>query len=210
IAQSGDFGYTTGPYELRKEKTDKKPFRTGSYVSVWKRQKGQWKVALDTGIAYPPTGTPPKVSFTTGKPGLTAKTNGKVKIANERSNLLELDRAFAKEAAQQGTQTAFLKYLSSDARLLRSERYPMTTTHSIRTFLKEQKGVLSWRAIEADISSAGDLGYTYGLAEYLPANADGQLTEYSHYLRIWKKQANGQWRVVLDLATPAPAPASKP
>lgn len=211
IARSGDFGYTTGPYELRKEKSDKKPFRTGSFVSVWKRQSnGKWKVAIDTGIAYPPTGVAPKMSFTTGKASVLARANGKVSLADERDNLLELDRAFAKETAQQGVMPAFLKYLSNDARMLRSERYPMITTQSIRAFLKEQKGVLSWRAMESDVSAAGDIGYTYGLAEYLPSNADAQLTEYSHYLRIWKKQPNGQWRVVLDLATPTPPPSNKP
>lgn len=210
ISRSGDFGYTTGPYELRREKTDRKPFRTGSFVSVWKRRAdGKWKVALDTGISYPQSGAPPKAFPATHKVRLPAKSVAKVDVAAEREALIELDRAFAQEVARQGVAAAFAEYLADDTRLLRANEYPLLTRREIRAFLTGQKGVLSWRPADADVSSAGDLGYTYGLAEYLPASADAQ-TEYTNYLRIWKKQPNGQWRVVLDVATPTPPPPAKP
>lgn len=216
ISSSGDFGYTTGPYELRKERADKKPFRTGSFVSVWRRQAGgKWKVLIDTGIVYPQSGAPPKGSAAgnqrlTGPMSFSIGGRAKIDVAAERRNLLKLDQAFAKETARRGA-TAFLDYLDDDARLLRADRFPLVTAREIRAFVAEQKGVLSWKPIDADLSSAGDLGYTYGLTEYLPPRADAQATEYGYYLRVWKKQPNGEWRVALDVTTPSPPPpAAKP
>jgi ketosteroid isomerase-like protein len=212
ISRSGDFGYTTGPYELRKERTDKKPFRTGSFVSVWRRQAdSKWRVLIDTGIVYPQPGAPPKAGTATSSvklpPKAPAQSEDKADAA-EREALMELDRAFAKEAARRGG-AAFLDRLSDDARLLRTNHFPMLTRREIRAFLAAQQGVMSWRPAGAEVSGAGDLGYTYGLAEHLPKGADAQ-AEYSNYLRIWKRQPNGRLAVVLDVSSPTPPPAIKP
>ncbi len=39
MSRSCDLGFTTGPAEWRKEKTDEKPLGYGQYISVWKKQK---------------------------------------------------------------------------------------------------------------------------------------------------------------------------
>lgn len=55
------------------------------------------------------------------------------------------------------------------------------------------------------ISNAADLGYSYGMAEFKPQDSSKQ-TEYSNYLRIWKKHRDGSWKIVLDMLSPAPKP----
>lgn len=209
ISRSGNFGYTTGPWEFRKDRTERKPQRTGSFVSIWKRQAdGKWKVALDTGIAYPQTGVPPRAPEPAStRPG--ARASARVDPAAEREALLELDRAFARETAQRGAAAAFADHLADTGRLLRNNYFPLTAGREIRAYLATQTGTMSWRPTDGEVSNAGDLGYTYGVAEYLPPDGDGT-TEYSNYLHIWKRQANGRWRVVLDVATPTPPPAAKP
>ena len=37
VAQSGDLGYTTGPWEIRPRSPQDKPTAYGQYVSMWKR-----------------------------------------------------------------------------------------------------------------------------------------------------------------------------
>src|SRR5262245_21280582 len=58
IAQSGDLGYTTGPWEIRPSNPQYKPSAYGHLFTVWKRQSdGTWKVALHLGISHSaPTG----------------------------------------------------------------------------------------------------------------------------------------------------------
>ncbi len=55
-SQSGDMGYTTGMYEIRRVGDDATPkVRRGSYVTIWTKQPdGSWKVALDMGAPIPP------------------------------------------------------------------------------------------------------------------------------------------------------------
>ncbi|MDX5438322.1 MAG: DUF4440 domain-containing protein, partial [Pontibacter sp.] len=55
ISASKDWGYTTGPYELRTDSAAEKPVSAGFYLSVWKKQPdGQWKVAIDMGNSFSP------------------------------------------------------------------------------------------------------------------------------------------------------------
>ncbi|RYG38633.1 nuclear transport factor 2 family protein [bacterium] len=50
INSDGTLGYTTGPYEV--SEADGKLTR-GRFLSVWKREPGGWKVALDVGAPIP-------------------------------------------------------------------------------------------------------------------------------------------------------------
>ena len=57
----------------------------------------------------------------------------------------------------------------------------------------------------ADISSSGDLGYTYGTFEFRSKDKDGKPTvDYGKYTSIWKKQADGSWKVALDMGNSSP------
>jgi ketosteroid isomerase-like protein len=51
----------------------------------------------------------------------------------------------------------------------------------------------------ADISRAGDLGYTTGPWEFRNNKSDVQPAAYGHYVSIWKKQPDGSWRVRIDV-----------
>lgn len=60
--------------------------------------------------------------------------------------------------------------------------------------------VIDWRPVKADAAASGDLGYTIGTAEFHIPGKDGQTTvRKSKYLTVWKKQADGSWRVSADL-----------
>jgi ketosteroid isomerase-like protein len=61
-----------------------------------------------------------------------------------------------------------------------------------------RKGLLSWEPVFADVSRAGDLGYTTGPWEFRPNGPDDQPVAFGQYFTIWKKQADGTWKAVLD------------
>ena len=67
-------------------------------------------------------------------------------------------------------------------------------------------GALIWAPRVADAAPSGDLAYTSGDATIRV----GTDVSYSNYLTVWKRLANGQWRVVADGGNSAPAPASPP
>ncbi len=66
---------------------------------------------------------------------------------------------------------------------------------------------LTWTPIKAEMASSGDLGYTYGHYIYTAKNKAGKLTtSYGKYTSIWKKQKDGQWKVVVDMGNSSPDP----
>ena len=62
---------------------------------------------------------------------------------------------------------------------------------------------LAWKPTFAEISRSGDLGYTTGTYESRGKDAQGKPTlRTGRYVTIWKKQADGSWKVVLDTGHP--------
>jgi ketosteroid isomerase-like protein len=54
------------------------------------------------------------------------------------------------------------------------------------------------------------MGYTWGHYEGSALNPDGQRsTTTGRYMTIWRKQANGEWKVVLDASNDEPAGAGE-
>jgi ketosteroid isomerase-like protein len=64
--------------------------------------------------------------------------------------------------------------------------------------LKDYK--LSWRPDKAGVARSGELGYTSGKYKVSFMDASGRtIFEKGKYLMIWKKQKNGDWKVLFDM-----------
>ena len=58
---------------------------------------------------------------------------------------------------------------------------------------------LAWKPTKGEILGHGDLGYTVGSWERRAVAAGGQITvTRGNYLTVWRKQADGAWRVSFD------------
>ena len=54
VSQSEDLGYTHGTYSISSKHQIEKIIERGSYVRIWKKQNGVWKIVLDVTNAWPP------------------------------------------------------------------------------------------------------------------------------------------------------------
>lgn len=70
--------------------------------------------------------------------------------------------------------------------------------------------ILTWRPIFAAISRSGDLGYTTGPWELIKAKGDPKPEAFGHYNTIWRKNADGVWKVVADVGVDHPQPTEPP
>ena len=62
---------------------------------------------------------------------------------------------------------------------------------------------LTWQPTEVHVSASGDLGYSIGTYERMSKDASGRpASATGTYVSIWRKQADGKWRAVLDIGTP--------
>jgi ketosteroid isomerase-like protein len=122
-----------------------------------------------------------------------------------RLAVVEAERAFARAAATKGTREAFLEFLADDGIIFQPG--PVNG----KQFWRERapgKGLLSWQPVFADVSRAGDLGYTTGPFEFRPNGAGDKPVAWGQYFTIWKKQPDNTWKAVLDRGTGNPQPSS--
>jgi ketosteroid isomerase-like protein len=125
--------------------------------------------------------------------GVPADLRGEVK------SLVEAERDFSKTSEKKGIREAFLTYLADNAILFRPSA---VNGRQYMTDQPEDRGKLTWTPLFADVSAAGDMGYTTGPYEYRPLAGEG--VGHGHYISVWKKQASGKWRVVADLGVVHP------
>ena len=118
--------------------------------------------------------------------------------------VLATDAAFAARAAEVGHHAAFIEYLAEDAVLFRPDAVPgqeWLATH------EPAGGRLEWSPAAAAVGCTAVLALTTGPWRY--SNAEGGEPVAGHYLSVWRRDAGGSWRVVLDhgidhaLAVPA-------
>jgi ketosteroid isomerase-like protein len=121
------------------------------------------------------------------------------------TSLVDSERAFARAAAELGTLTAFRTYLADDAILFRPRA--VNGQQWLRD-APETPGLLSWQPVVAEVSGAGDLGYTTGPWEYRE-DREAQATTHGNYFTVWKKQPDGSWKAVIDHGISNPPPASR-
>jgi len=68
----------------------------------------------------------------------------------------------------------------------------------------DKRPLLAWQPIFAEMSAAGDLGYTFGPWEFKSDIKDEKAAAYGHFATIWKKQTDGTWRFAIDLGISHP------
>lgn len=202
IARSGEMGWTTGPAERRFEGNPEVGY--GHFVTVWKKQAdGNWRWVIDTGISHDkptaPAGTPAPVP--------AEKARGpvpKAEPAAETRALLAADRELG-QATGKGTAAAYLSRVTDGTRLLRDGSFPQIGRDAIRALLEKAPAAMTSEPMGGDVSAAGDLGYTYGKAEWKSGDQPVQVG----YLRIWEKQ-EGSWKLRVDwVDSPPPPPAAE-
>jgi len=113
--------------------------------------------------------------------------------------LMALDRTFAKDAARNGAVKAYRAILDPHARALRDGLVPLVGKEDVLAYLVRGTAVRNPQPMDGGGSKAGDFGYTYG-----SFGGKGKATPTSgYYLRIWRRNAKGAWRIACEVAEPA-------
>jgi ketosteroid isomerase-like protein len=60
---------------------------------------------------------------------------------------------------------------------------------------------ITWHANKVGVARSGDLGYTSGTYEDTFKDASGKgVPDKGKYLTVWKKEADGSWKVLFDMS----------
>jgi ketosteroid isomerase-like protein len=194
ISRSGDLGYTTGPWEFRKAKSDPNPAAFGHYNTIWRKdQDGAWKVVVDGGVDHSPPAAPAgKVeTFIPKLPIARPETVGQ--------RFEEAEKTFADLLAKDAG-AAVLAKASDQVRVYRAKIVPAVGKTAAQLVLGSDHGKETRTRTGGGMSRAQDLAYSYG--DYSSAQAD--VKERGIYFSIWQLDSSSEWRLVLDLQKPTP------
>jgi len=129
--------------------------------------------------------------------------------SNEKNRLLNTDRQFAALSLERGAAEAFRHYLTEDAMSLSDGYHPVLGGEAIYESMRlgQGKSTLAWDPQRAEVASAGDMGWTWGVFTLTFSDSAGiEQTQYGKYINIWERQGDGQWRVAVDMGNTSPAP----
>jgi ketosteroid isomerase-like protein len=123
--------------------------------------------------------------------------------------LFDLEARFAKDVKQRGG-AAFADWFAEDGVALNNGQAPAIGRVAIAKSANWDPKVyqLTWTPTDAQMGPSGDMGYTWGHFEGHSKDAAGNpVTTSGRYITVWRKQADGSWKVALDAGANEPAAA---
>ena len=132
-----------------------------------------------------------------------------------RASLLKADADFARDVAARGAD-AWVEAFADDGAMMVNNRPVVRGHEKIREIMGDlgdpRKAPSSlqirWRPLGAQVSADGTMGWTYGNSVIV---SPGSPEHQGKYVTVWRKQADGSWKVAVDLGVNGWAdPASPP
>ena len=195
ISRSGDLGYTTGPWELRKKKDDPAPEAFGHYNTLWRKgAAGVWTVVVDVGVDHPHAGEVPG-DVETFVPEFPIARPESV-----RDRWDEVQKIFA-ELLTKDAGAAVLAKAGDQIRVYRRGAVPAVGKTAAQLMLSSDHGKETRERAGGGMSASNDLAYSYGAY----ASEHANVTERGIYFSIWQLDLSSEWKLVLDLQKKAPA-----
>jgi ketosteroid isomerase-like protein len=118
-----------------------------------------------------------------------------------KREIVNTEKEFAEMAVKEGIPKAFLTYAAEDVVLMRNNTV-LKGKEAIKSYFENQtfKEVkLEWAPDFVDVSSSGDLGYTYGPYTFTYIDINGKtISDEGIFHTVWKRQADGKWLFVWD------------
>jgi ketosteroid isomerase-like protein len=121
------------------------------------------------------------------------------------NEMVDTEYAFAKAAKDTTIRESFVTYIADDGLLFRPGAVngkKWMSEHPVPP--SDKRPLLAWQPSFAGMAKAGDMGFTTGPWEYKEDMNDTKVVGYGHFVTVWKKQANGTWRFVVDLGISHP------
>jgi ketosteroid isomerase-like protein len=120
--------------------------------------------------------------------------------------LADSERAFARYSVEHNTRDAFIDFFADDG--VNFAPQPVKTRETLSATPpapSPPRSTLNWAPIYGDISAAGDLGYTTGPFTLEDRTPQKRPTVNGVYFSVWRKQTNGEWKVVMDIGIQTPS-----
>ncbi|MBI1941234.1 MAG: SgcJ/EcaC family oxidoreductase [Acidobacteria bacterium] len=121
----------------------------------------------------------------------------------DAATLRDLDAQWSKATAAKDVE-GFVGFFADDGMLFPPSTPKVTEKDGIRKWATEMITnpgfAVGWQVTKAEAARSSDLGYTMGTYELTVHDPKGKpVTDRGKYITVWKKQADGTWKVAADI-----------
>lgn len=210
VTDDGLLGYTTGPFEFRDHIQDVQPAATGHYVSIWRRKssRDKWEIILDIQVEHPDTTALRSVQYEQNISGKVPITPA-YELVKSKQILIDSDELFNISLKAGRLEFGYQEFFHDSVQLYRENYLPLFGKKAATEHLIQMKGKYLHTTGDAYLSLVRDIAYTFGKGYYYENIRTSRFDQHFNYVRIWRKDAKGLWKVILDIEKPyVPEPAS--
>lgn len=133
---------------------------------------------------------------------------------NREAGLKELadaERAFAKLSLAKGVAHSFHENFAEDGIGFSPQPVKVKAEMAKRPPLDPSKprATLDWYPVLSDLASSGEMGFNLGPSLLTPAPGDDKVKpRHGYFFSVWKRQADGKFKVMLDIGSDTSGPAA--
>lgn len=199
-AASRDLGFVRGDYRLEftRKSTGEHITTNGRFVELWKKDTtGDWRLWLTSWAGIQPDDS---AAASLDLPSAFPELKG---------SFADAERHFLEQAATAGIRPAFLAHLAEDGTVLFLDAHGRDAIRRAVNKIPADARTFGEAAVIAE-SAAHDLGWAWGPYRFAATIEGKPFESHGKFITVWKKTADGSWRIALDHGTQDPAPAAAP
>jgi ketosteroid isomerase-like protein len=110
--------------------------------------------------------------------------------------IVRAERAFARQVRSQGVRAGFLDWLTPTAVVFSPG--PVNGIANYEAKPAGWHGLLAWHPVRAAISGDGGMGWSTGPWTWRRDSTQKKPDAFGEYVSVWRHQADGSWKAVLD------------
>ncbi len=132
---------------------------------------------------------------------ISACDNTSSQIETWKQEIADTEKAFCEMAQKEGIVRAFEFYAAEDGVIKRGKNVIKGKSEIKAWYKNDTKpgDTLTWIPAFIDVSTSGDMGYTYGDYHFAYLDSLGNQKESRGIFHtVWKRQQDGSWRFVWD------------
>jgi ketosteroid isomerase-like protein len=136
--------------------------------------------------------------------GIVVQPISALEINQDMQKMAEAEREFSATAVKEGFRDSFIKFFADDGigfgpgpertKEVLSKTPPATGPRTV---------IFKWQPLFCDISLDNDMGYTTGPLVFEDVSGK-RPPRHGMYFSVWQKQADGSWKVAIDMGVDTP------
>ena len=137
---------------------------------------------------------------------ILACSHQKVDTKADGEKIMQLSRDWSKSASSRDLEKT-VSYWADDATVISAGQPSYTGKKAIRQMVEESYKIpgfnISWEPQSVEVSKSGDMAYLIEKSQVTFTDSTGKpIVLNNRAVSIWRKQADGLWKNVVDISTP--------